>query len=180
MPKGAGKLNFALRYIMNVVRTWYLFHVRYPWVRYKGFVRVMEHTTFAKGMKIEIGDNVQFGNYCNIATDIIFNSNILVAGRVCFVGKKDHQFETPGTLIWDSQRGQNGTTVIESDVWIGHNATIIGGITIGKGAIVAAGSVVTNNIPSCEIWGGVPAKKLKDRFKTEGEKFLHLQFLLQL
>lgn len=177
MPKGAGKFSFALRYFMNVVRTWYYFHIKYPWVEYEGFVRVMPHTSFAKGMNIKIGHNVQFGNYCNVATDVVFGNNILMAGRVCFIGKKDHQFDTPGILIWNSFRGDNGTTIIEDDVWIGHNATIVGGVTIGKGAVIAAGSVVTSNVPPCEIWGGVPAKKIKDRFESEEEKKKHLASL---
>ena len=54
MPQRANKLTFALRYIINVLRTWYLFHIKYPWVQYKGFVRVMPHTTFAKGMDIKM------------------------------------------------------------------------------------------------------------------------------
>ena len=177
MPQGASKLTFAIRYIMNLLRTWYLFHIKYPWVQYKGFVRVMPHTTFAKGMDIQIGHNVQFGEYCNIAANVTFGNNILMAGRVCFVGKNDHQFQTPGELIWNSTRGNNGTTIIEDDVWIGHNATIVGGLTIGKGSIIAAGAVVTQNIPPCEIWGGVPAKKIKDRFKTANEKSIHLRIL---
>ena len=170
MPQGANKLTFALRYIMNILRTWYLFHIKYPWVQYKGFVRVMPHTTFAKGMDIKIGHNVQFGEYCNIAANVTFGNNILMAGRVCFVGKNDHQFQTPGELIWNSTRGNNGTTIIEDDVWIGHNVTIVGGLTIGKGSIIAAGAVITQDVPPCEIWGGVPAKKIKNRFKTANEK----------
>lgn len=179
MPQGSSKAKFALRYIMNIMRTWYLFHIRYPWVKYNGFVRVMPHTTFAKGMKIGMGHNVQFGPYCNIATDVIFRNNILIAGRVCFVGRNDHQFKIPELLIWNSKRGNNGITIIEDDVWIGHNATIIGGLTIGKGSIIAAGAVVTQDIPPCEIWGGVPAKKIKDRFKSENEKEIHLKMLSQ-
>ena len=102
-----------------------------------------------------------------------------MAGRVCFVGKNDHQYKEPCKLIWDSDRGDNGTTIIEDDVWIGHNATIVGGLTIGKGAIVAAGAVVTQDIPPCEIWGGVPARKIKDRFSTSEDKILHLKMLRQ-
>lgn len=177
MPKGANKAMFALRYIMNIMRTWYLFHIKYPWVKYHGFVRVMPHTSFAKGMRIEIGHNVQFGNYCNVAADVIFKNNILMAGRVCFVGKNDHQYKEPCKLIWDSERGNNGVTIIEDDVWIGHNATIVGGLTIGKGAIIAAGAVVTKNVPPCEIWGGIPAKKIKDRFKTSAEAKIHIEYL---
>ena len=48
------------------------------------------------------------------------------------------------------------------------------GVTIGRGSIVAAGSVVTKDIPSCEIWGGVPARKIRDRFETEEEKKYHI------
>lgn len=52
-----------------------------------------------------------------------------------------------------------------------------GGVNVGRGAIVAAGAVVTKDIPPCEIWGGVPARKIKDRFKKEEEKKRHLQYL---
>lgn len=177
MPKGANKIGFTLRYIMNIVRTWYIFHVKYPWVKYEGFVRVMPHTSFAKGMKITIGHNVQFGNDCKIASDICFGNNILIAGQVCFVGKNDHKFMTPEKFIWNSQRGENGVTIVEDDVWIGYNVTVVGGIRIGKGSIIAAGSVITKDVPPCEIWGGVPAKKIKDRFVTKEDKYKHLNFI---
>ena len=107
---GESKFKFIIRYLLNIARTWYCFHIKYPWVKYKGFVRVMPHTSFAKGMKIEIGHNVQFGEYCNIATSVIFRNNILMAGRVCFVGKNDHTFSTPGELIWNGERGDSGIT----------------------------------------------------------------------
>lgn len=55
-------------------------------------------------------------------------------------------------------------TVIGNDVWIGAKATILTGITIGNGAIIAAGSVVTKDVPSYSIVGGVPAKTIKMRF----------------
>lgn len=112
-------------------------------------------------MDITLGHNVQFGNYCNIACNVHFGNNILMAGRVCFIGKHDHEFNLPGQTIWHGERGNNGTTIVEDDVWIGTGAIIMSGITIGKGSIIAAGSVVTKDIPSCEIWGGNPAKKSK-------------------
>lgn len=176
IPVYTNKIDFTLRYIMNILRTWYYFNFKYPWVKYHGFVRVMAHTSFAK-MNITIGHNVQFGNYCNIASNVIFGNNILMAGRVCFIGRNDHIFNIPEQLIWNGERGEDGITIVEDDVWIGHSSTIIAGVTIGKGSIIAAGSIVNKDIPTCEIWGGVPAKKIRDRFQTQTEKEKHLLFL---
>ena len=57
-----------------------------------------------------------------------------------------------------------GDTVIQSDAWIGMNAIIMPGVTIGEGAIVAAGSVVSKDVPPYTIVGGNPAKEIKKRF----------------
>lgn len=177
MPNGASKGSFVLRYLFNMLRTWYVFHLRYPWVKYQGFVRVMGGTHFAQHMDVVIGNNVQFGNGCNVASNVHFANNVLMAGNVQFVGRHDHSFSTPGVTIWDGERGENGTTVVEDDVWLGASVIVISGVTIGRGSIVAAGSVVTGDIPPCEIWAGVPAKKVKDRFTCEADKVKHLAFL---
>ena len=96
------------------------------------------------------------------------------------MGRNDHQYQKVGELIWNSKRGNNGLTVIEDDVWIGHNSTIVGGLTIGAGAIIAAGAVVTKDVPPCEIWGGIPARKIKDRFGTVEDKDKHLSYIASL
>ncbi len=57
---------------------------------------------------------------------------------------------------------------IGHDVWIGSNATVLPGVTIGDGAMVAAGAVVTKDVPPTTIVGGVPAKPIRDRYVTEG------------
>jgi chloramphenicol O-acetyltransferase type B len=163
----------------NKVRTWYIFTFKFPWVKYAGFVRVMTDVRFAK-KKITIGHNVQFGKGTRVATDIIFNNYILVAGKVSFVGRHDHQYWVPRITIWDSPTGNDTMTLIQDDVWIGNNATVIAGISIGRGAVIAAGAVVNKDVPECEIWGGVPAKKIKDRFKNLEMKNQHLNFLDEL
>ena len=176
MANSDTKLKFAIRYFLNKLRTWWYFHVRWPWVRYEGFVRVMKGTSFGR-FAIHLGDNVQVGDYCNISTPTVIGNNVLLAGRVCFVGKHDHTFDVPGQLIWNGERGDNGTTIVEDDVWIGHRVTIIGPVKIGAGSIVAAGSLVIKDVPPCEIWGGVPARKLSDRFKNNEEKVYHMSVL---
>ena len=52
MPVGGNRYVFSIKYLLNTLRTWYLFHLKFPWVKYKGFVRVMAYTRFAK-RKIE-------------------------------------------------------------------------------------------------------------------------------
>lgn len=174
-PRGEGTALFFVRYLFNSIRTWWLFHFRYPWVQYGGFIRVMRGTSFAK-MDIKLGNNVQFGQYCDIATDCVIGNNVLFAGLVRLVGRRDHTFDEVEKTIWEGERGNSGITVIEDDVWIGNGSIVIGGLKIGAGSVVAAGSVVTKDIPPCEIWGGIPAKKIRDRFEGK-DKERHLRFL---
>jgi acetyltransferase-like isoleucine patch superfamily enzyme len=98
MPVGANKLKFALKFYANIIRTWYKFNIKYPWVEYNGFVRVMTGTSFAK-FNIKIGNRVQFGKDCKIAYNVHFGNNILMASRVTFVGKKDHTYDVPEQYI---------------------------------------------------------------------------------
>jgi acetyltransferase-like isoleucine patch superfamily enzyme len=177
MPANGSRLKFAIKYYLNIIRSWFIFKFKYPWVKYDGFVRVMKNTSFAN-MPISIGNNVQFGEYCNVANKVVFKDNILMAGRVCFIGKNDHVFNIPEAYIWDGERGDDGVCLVNSDVWIGHGSSIVGGVTIGMGSIIAAGSVLTKDVPPCEIWGGVPAKKIRERFNSEEDKKKHLSFLV--
>lgn len=79
----------------------------------------------------------------------------------------DHEINTVGVpMIW-AGRGVARTVRIEDDVWIGHRALIMHGITIGRGAVVAAGALVTKDVPAYAIVGGVPAKVLKMRFSDD-------------
>lgn len=176
MRNGAGRFTFVLRYWANMMRSWYIFNVKFPWVKYQGFVRVMRGTHFAK-RSIQLGHKVQFGIDCNIASDAVFGNNILLAGNVSLVGRYDHSVDQAGVTIWNSPRGNDQPTIIEDDVWIGHGAIIIGGVTISRGSVVAAGSIVTKNIPPCEIWAGNPARKIKDRFEIIADKEKHLAYL---
>ncbi len=103
-----------------------------------------------------------------------------MAANVQFVGKDDHVTNIPGKSIWNSGRGDSKKTYVGNDVWIGNSAIILAGVTIGDGAIIAAASVVTKDVEPCTIVGGNPARKIKDRFKTEEEKQKHLQYLKTL
>lgn len=162
--KGESRLHFAIRQLWNRVRTWWKFHIRFPWVKYHGFVRVMKQVSFAKNMDIVVGDHVQFGPYTDVACNIHFGDYILIGARVSFVGRRDHRFDIPGQRIWDGERVDGEPTIVGNDVWIGTGSIILDGVHIGEGSIVAAGSVVTKDIPPYEIWGGNPAVKIRNRF----------------
>ena len=76
------------------------------------------------------------------------------------------------------KNGDDMPIIIEDDVWIGANAIILSGVTIGEGAIIGAGSVVTKNVEPYTIFAGNPAKKIKMRF-TEDELLNHRQLLYE-
>lgn len=80
-------------------------------------------------------------------------------------------------LCLSARNSVSKKTVIGNDVWIGFGAIIISGVNIGDGAIVAAGAVVTKDVPAYAIVGGVPARVLKMRFpSTVLEKLLSLKW----
>ena len=111
--------------------------------------------------------HADIGAFCSIATDCYIGgaahpSNWVSSSPVFHCGKNvlkknfsSHQF-SPYTR-----------TTIENDVWIGSKTLIKAGITIGTGAIIGMGSVVTHDVPPYEIWAGNPARKIKDRFPQE-------------
>lgn len=76
-----------------------------------------------------------------------------------------------------SESFSKGNIAVGDDVWIGFGSIVMSGVSIGKGAIIAAGSVVTKDIPPYEIWGGAPAKHIKYRFAEPiRRKLLELDF----
>lgn len=117
---------------------------------------------YSNGQSICIGNNVFVGNNTefNISDKIIIGNNCLIASGCRFI---DHNHGYEKKYLIRNQIAPKQGINIESDVWLGCNVIILKGVSIGEGVVVAAGSVVTKSIPPYEIWGGVPAKKIKDR-----------------
>lgn len=74
------------------------------------------------------------------------------------------------------EKGSDGIVSIEDDVWVGANAILLKGVTIGEGAVVAAGSIVSKDVPPYSVVAGIPATVKKMRFTAE-EIELHRQNL---
>ncbi len=165
---GRSPAMFKLRLLLNSLRSWLYFRLRAPWVRRSGMVRVpWSVRMFSPHRDISLGNRVQFGRGCLIQCDCRFGDNILMARDVAFIGRDDHRYDMVGVTLWDSPRGDTRKTVVEDDVWIGFRVTILAGVTIGRGAIVAAGALVTEDVPRYSIAGGVPARVIGTRFTTE-------------
>ena len=124
---------------------------------------------------IEIGNNFYIGKYSIIECNASIGDNVIIANHVSLAGRYDHHYQQLGVPIrlashigdkdydW---KGVDQKVVIEDDVWIGIGSIVLSGITIGKGSIIAAGSVVTKDVEPYSIYGGNPAKKLNSRFDS--------------
>lgn len=103
-------------------------------------------------------------------------NKLFIASHAAFLNSDDHRYDIIGKTIWDSGRGDKYKIVVEDDVWIGHGAIILSPANIGRGSIIAAGSVVTKDVPAYAIVGGNPARIIKMRFTpqeiAEHEKLL--------
>ena len=105
---------------------------------------------------------MKIGSFCSIAPDVKF----LLGG--------DHESKCISTYPFKAKFGltsyeatDNGSIVLKDDVWIGANCIILSGVTINQGAILAAGSVVSNDVPAYAIVGGNPAKVIKYRHSAD-------------
>jgi acetyltransferase-like isoleucine patch superfamily enzyme len=125
---------------------------------------------------IKVGKFSYIGSNSTIKSNVEIGSYTMLATQVSIVGD-DHIVDIVGTPIVFSGRPLKSCTKIGNDVWIGHRAIIMAGCSIGDGAIVAAGSVVTKDIPACSIYGGVPAKFIKSRFSDKHSISTHLEKL---
>lgn len=111
---------------------------------------------------IVIGDNVFIGQQCefNVNEHIVIGSNCLIGSGCKFI---DGNHGIARDALIRTQPGKTAPIQVGEDVWLGSNVTVLQAVTIGRGAVVAAGAVVNKSIPEYEIWGGVPARKLRDR-----------------
>ena len=115
---------------------------------------------------------LSIGNYCSIAPEVDF----LTDGEHSYKGISTYPF---ATRYFDKTIDtlSKGDITIGDDVWIGFRSTIMSGVHIGQGAVVAAGAVVTKDVPPYAIVGGVPAKVIKYRFSSEIiEQLLQLDY----
>ena len=106
---------------------------------------------------------------------LIIKNYVSIAQRVSFILNADHYtnhistypFKVKTLHVTKTESFGKGNIEVDDDVWIGYGATIMSGVHIGQGAVVAAGAVVTKDVPPYAIVCGVPAKVIKYRFEPE-------------
>ena len=142
---------------------------------------LFDHFTYSN---IYIGNHVSIGygaNFIASRSKIIIGDNVIFAPNVSIRGG-NHRIDIKGkyidTIRDDEKIPENDLGVIfEGDNWIGTNATILQGVTIGRGSVIGAGAVVTKSTPPYSVVGGVPARLIRFRWNVdeiiEHEKILY-------
>lgn len=132
---------------------------------------------------IHVGNNVHIGSNAHFIASIshIYIGNYVMFGPNVTIRGGNHRIDVVGRYMYDIKENEklpenDQDVIIEDDVWVGCNATILKGVTIGRGSVVAAGAVVTKSCNPYSIIGGNPAKLIKMRF-SENEIIEHEKIL---
>lgn len=126
-------------------------------------VKIEDYVILGGRGKLIIGENTSLNPYCFIIAEkkVQIGKNCMIAPNV-YIADGGHIHSKTNIPI-KSQGGEHKEVIIEDNVWLGRNATILSGVKIGRDSIVAAGAVVTKDVAPFSIVGGVPAKEIRKR-----------------
>lgn len=121
------------------------------------------------GGEIHFGDNCNFNGISVLGGGKVTFGNNFHSGSECMIITQNHNYDKGEAIPYDSTCILKEVK-IEDNVWFGNRVIVVGNVTIGEGAIIAAGAVVSKDVPKFAIVGGNPAKVLKYRDKDHYEK----------
>lgn len=146
-------------------------------------VMLRPNSSIYKGLhNIHLADDVRIARYATIYSteaQVFIGPKVGIAPYLKII-TGNHRIDQVGHFMFDGNGGKlpenDKDVVIEGDSWIGVNVTILSGVKIGRGSVIAAGAVINKSMPPYSIIGGVPAKVLKYRFSID-EALEHEQAL---
>ena len=182
-----------IKLLIWAIRTKFVFSnariIRFPFdVRGKKYMSISEGFTSGVGCRLEaypvdenkvlhIGKNVQMNDYVHITamTNVSIGDNVLMASKIyisdcthgCYAG--DENDSNPNTNPIDRPLSSK-PVIIEDNVWLGEFVSVLSGVTIGKGTIIGANSVVSKSLPPYVIAVGTPAKEIK-KYNFESQRW---------
>lgn len=152
----------GIRQLLTDIVMWSHFH----WIR----IFFMRLFSGSFGSSSSILRHVELWNPKNIfiGSHVIINQRVFLDGRGATLTIGDNVDIAQEAMVWTlehdvsslSHETKAASVVIEDHVWVGSRAQILPGVKIGRGAVIAAGAIVTKDVPANEIWGGVPAKRI--------------------
>lgn len=162
--------------------------IRRPWQKLYRRYAVRHGVTLGANIHLGLGtildaphqlfvdNDVYIGKFCTIECDGSIGAHTMLANHVGLIGRYDHDVSSVGYSVrrapWIGDENYNGEgqgklIVIGPDVWVGYGAIILSGVRIGRGALIAAGAVVTKDVPPYGIVAGCPAAIKGVRFREE-------------
>lgn len=111
--------------------------------------------------KVEIGDNSGIGYNARLGS-VIIGDDVMMGPDVIILSR-NHDYTNINAPMRLQGATEENPVIIGADVWIGARVIMLPGVRIGRGAIIGAGSVVTNDVPDNTIYGGNPARRIKER-----------------
>ncbi len=169
------KITKSVGYILYVFTSWLPhYQLHYSWPITTRIRRIAAKLMFDKcGEKVDIGRKISFsshfslgdrssvGDNAYILGNVTIGNDVMMAANCAFIASNHNTKRTD--IPMNQQGGTDAPIVIGDDVWICYGSTVCAGVKIENGAIIAAGSVVTRDVPPYAIVGGVPAQIIKMR-----------------
>lgn len=157
--------NFCISF-KNYIVFDFLVNIPLHWVRnflIKVNVRKLgTNCSILKYLEIRVGKNVEIGNNCVINKSVLLDGRggQLIIGNNVDIGQETNIWTLEHDVNDDNHKSIGADVIIEDYVWIASRVTILPGVIIGRGAVVASNSVVTKNVNPMHIVGGVPARQI--------------------
>ena len=125
-----------------------------------------------------LAKDVKLGAFCHLSPGCkvgrgVSMGNYVMCGPEVIIAPGEHNIDVPGVPVIFSGSPSGLLTIIEDDVWIGARVIVKAGVKIGRGSIIAMGAIVTRDVESYSVVGGITARKIKDRFDDASVNELH-------